>query len=75
MISLSRDERLKEKHLEKLIGENITVTPVNFDTMMKLLEVCDNLSEKKLVSRIDKEAEDSEVGFWSLIRGIVPGSD
>ena len=70
---LFRDERVKEEHIDKLEKDNHTVKLVDFDTMLDVLEACDNLTDNTLVNRLDTEVADSEVGFWSLIRGIIPG--
>ena len=40
--------------------------------MLDVLDECDKLTEDSLVNRLDKEIVDSEVGYWSLIRGITP---
>jgi len=68
------DERVKEEHIANLEKDNYTVTQIDFDTMLDVLEACDNLTDNSLVNRLDTEVADSEVGFWSLIRGIIPGT-
>jgi len=68
------DERVKEEHIDKLKKDNYAVKLVDFDTMLDVLEACDNLTDNTLVNRLDTEVADSEVGFWSLIRGIIPGT-
>ena len=42
--------------------------------MMKVIEACDKLSEDDLHTRLDKDVTDDEVGYFSLIRGIIPGN-
>ena len=41
--------------------------------MLVVIDACDNMTDHGFVNRVDTEVVDSEVGFWSLIRGIVPG--
>jgi len=69
------DEREKGKHIESLERDNFTVTLISFNSMLDVLEACDKMSEDTLVSRLDTEVADSEVGYWSLIRGIIPGKN
>jgi len=68
------DERVKEKHIAKLEKENYTVNFIDFNTMLVVIDACDNMTDHGFVNRVDTEVVDSEVGFWSLIRGIVPGT-
>lgn len=68
------DERAKGKHIENLEKENFTVTLIDFPTMLAVLDECDKITGDSLVSRLDTEIVDSEVGYWSLIRGIIPGT-
>ena len=42
--------------------------------MLAVLDECDKITGDSLVSRLDTEIVDSEVGYWSLIRGIIPGN-
>ena len=73
LLSCLRDERVKEKHIAKLEKENYTVNFIDFNTMLVVIDACDNMTDHGFVNRVDTEVVDSEVGFWSLIRGIVPG--
>eukprot|EP00092_Neocalanus_flemingeri_P037971 GFUD01041336.1.p1 GENE.GFUD01041336.1~~GFUD01041336.1.p1 ORF type:complete len:337 (-),score=54.09 GFUD01041336.1:121-1131(-) len=68
------DERRKEKHIAKLEKEDFIVKFIDFETMLAVLDACDELTEYSIVNRVDTDVVDSKVGFWSLIRGIVPGT-
>jgi len=68
------DEREKTDHVERLKKKNYNVFDLNFSNMMKVIKACDKLSEDDLHTRLDKEVTDDEVGFFSLIRGIIPGT-
>ena len=54
---------------------NITVVGLDFVTMMEVIEECENLTRvnETLSTRVDEEIADEEIGYWSLLRGIVPG--
>ena len=54
---------------------NITVVDLDFVTMMEVIEECENLTRvnETLSTRVDEEIADEEIGYWSLLRGIVPG--
>ena len=45
--------------------------------MMEVIRFCENLTltrENETVSnRIDSDVANEEIGYWSLLRGIVPG--
>ena len=43
--------------------------------MMEVIEECENLTRvnETLSTRVDKQIADEEIGYWSLLRGIVPG--
>ena len=57
--------------------KNISVVAVNFSQMMEVIRFCENLTltrENETVSnRIDSDVANEEIGYWSLLRGIVPG--
>ena len=48
---------------------------LDFATMMEVIEECENLTRvnETLSTRVDEEIADEEIGYWSLLRGIVPG--
>ena len=66
---------MKGEHIKRLEDDNYTVTLVDFSTMLDILDACDNITGDSPVNRLDTEVADSEVGFWSLIRGIIPGTN
>ena len=56
-------------------ANNITVAGVDFATMMEIIEYCENLTriDETFDTRVDKEVAEKEIGYWSLLRGIIPG--
>ena len=48
---------------------------VEFSTMMEIIGFCENLTRENetVSSRIDNNVVDEEIGYWSLLRGIIPG--
>ena len=49
---------------------------VEFSTMMEIIRFCENLTrenETDVSNRIDSNVVNEEIGYWSLLRGIVPG--
>ena len=70
-----REEADKYEKLEALEAKNISVMAVEFSTMMEIIGFCENLTrENETVSnRIDSNVVNEEIGYWSLLRGIVPG--
>ena len=67
----------KDEKLEALKLKNISVVAVDFSKMMEIIRFCENLTltrENETVSnRIDSDVANEEIGYWSLLRGIVPG--
>ena len=43
--------------------------------MMEIIGFCENLTRENetVSSRIDNNVVDEEIGYWSLLRGIIPG--
>ena len=70
-----REEADKYEKLEALEAKNISVMAVEFSTMMEIIASCENLTrENETVSnRVDSNVVNEEIGYWSLLRGIVPG--
>ena len=48
---------------------------VEFSRMMEIIGFCENLTRENetVSSRIDNNVVDEEIGYWSLLRGIIPG--
>ena len=48
---------------------------VEFSTMMEIIVFCENLTRdnETVSNRIDSNVVNEEIGYWSLLRGIVPG--
>ena len=70
-----REEADKDEKLEVLEAQNISVMAVEFSTMMEIIASCENLTrENETVSnRVDSNVVNEEIGYWSLLRGIIPG--
>ena len=70
-----REEADKYEKVEALEAQNISVMAVEFSTMMEIIGFCENLTRENetVSSRIDNNVVDEEIGYWSLLRGIIPG--
>ena len=69
-----RDIDRKPEILANLSQKHFTVHEVDFDTMLDIVQACQNLQHQKKPFSENHQNSKSSVNVWTLLKGIVPGT-
>ena len=80
VLSIFREQKLeKPKILAELIAQNYKVQEVNFDTMLSIVQSCQELQHERINGSLEQlhdsklKKEPQTRNFFTLFKGILPG--